>query len=77
LTNLAAFNVGNNLLTGAVPPAPSSLQLGDSSLCSNPLDTTPSADPAIDAAWDQATGLTPWWSAFKSQCDILFRDSFE
>jgi hypothetical protein len=54
LTNLEAFRVGLNQLTGSVPAAPSLLEPGQSGLCPNQLTVT------VDAAWDAATGLTPW-----------------
>ena len=58
LTNLAGFYVNNNQLSGNVPavPAPTNaLVNGGSSLCPNYLNQT------ADAAWDTATGSTPWY----------------
>lgn len=56
LPALTSFYVSANLLTGAVPATPSSLIAGGSRLCPNYL-ATPSP---TDAAWDAATGTTPW-----------------
>ena len=58
LTNLAQFYAQNNQLSGNVPavPAPTNaLVNGGSSLCPNYLNHT------ADAAWDTATGSTPWY----------------
>jgi hypothetical protein len=56
LTNLTSFNVQNNQLTGGVPdvPSPSALLPRSSNLCPNRLT------PSTNAAWDTATGSTPW-----------------
>ena len=56
LSALYAFSVGNNQLSGPLPPAPSGLEAYHSSLCPNALT------PAPDAAWDAATGVSPWYS---------------
>lgn len=56
LTALSNFYVDNNQLTGTPPAAPASLMVAR--LCPNLL-STPSAS---DAAWDTATGQTPWSS---------------
>ena len=59
LTNLAQFYAQNNQLSGNVPavPAPTNaLVNGGSSLCPNYLNQT------ADAAWDTATGSTPWYA---------------
>jgi len=59
LDNLAYFRVNNNQLSGDVPavPAPTNaLVNGGSSLCPNYLNHT------ADAAWDTATGSTPWYA---------------
>lgn len=53
-SNLLQLVARNNQLTGAVPVPPATLTAGNSSLCPNNL--TPSAS----AAWDTATGSTPW-----------------
>ena len=58
LDNLAYFRVNNNQLSGNVPavPAPTNaLVNGGSRLCPNYLNQT------ADAAWDTATGATPWY----------------
>ncbi len=54
LTNLEGFRVGINQLTGSIPAAPLLLEPGESSLCPNPLTVS------VNAAWDTATGSTPW-----------------
>ena len=56
LTNLQRFYVNNNQLTGTPPAAPATLLADNSALCPNYL-STPSP---TDAAWDTATGSTPW-----------------
>ena len=58
LTALSIFEANGNQLTGAPPAAPVHLSAGWSVLCSNGL--VPSPDAAINAAWDAATGITPW-----------------
>lgn len=60
--NLQIFQVGFNQLTGAPPAAPASLLPGESNLCFNNL----SKPYPASAAWDTATGSTPWSRA----CDI-------
>ena len=77
LVSLRAFRVGHNRLSGSVPAFP-----GDtggppsSSLCPNPLDTTPGPN---DAGWDVQTGHTPWWATpyAGNLCDDLFTDAFD
>jgi hypothetical protein len=66
--------VGYNKLTGALPTAPTAL-LG-ASLCPNALNTT--AQPAIDPAWNAATGITPWWAIpfATNRCDEIFFNDF-
>ena len=58
LTSLSIFQVYNNQLSGDVPPVPSpnALLPGLASLCPNALNHT------LDAAWDAATGQTPWYA---------------
>ena len=59
LDNLVRFRVNNNQLSGDVPavPAPTNALLASgSSLCPNYLNQT------ADAAWDTATGSTPWYA---------------
>jgi len=58
-----------------VPAAPESLLFA--SLCPNPLDTTP--QESIDAAWNAATGFTPWpANPFpNNNCDDLFAGAFD
>ena len=75
-TNLTTIYVNNNHLSGALPAAPSTLAPNNSGLCPNLFDTTPSAN---DAAWNIATGATPWWATPSSTnfCDEIFPDSFE
>lgn len=60
LTNLQNFKVLYNLLSGPIPAVPSptnALTADGSSVCPNKLV------PSADAAWDAATGSTPWYSA--------------
>ncbi|MEP7351927.1 MAG: hypothetical protein ABI824_01715 [Acidobacteriota bacterium] len=54
LPNLNSIFLSNNQLTGPVPPAPPGLYPNFSALCPNHLT------PSVDAAWDKATGSTPW-----------------
>jgi hypothetical protein len=72
-TQIHQFMVGGNKLTGLVPAASPVPIVGRSNLCPNSLDLTPSAN---DEGWNTATNLHPWWGAFHSRCDILFRDGF-
>lgn len=69
------FYVGANRLTGSVPVAPANLH--SAFLCPNSLDITP--QPAIDPAWNAATGTTPWWNSIypSYRCDDVFIDDFE
>ena len=75
-SGLVRIDVGNNLLSGSVPPAPASLWANMSRLCANPLDLTPGAN---DAGWNAATGHTPWWAdpATGATCDDLMGAGFE
>jgi Leucine-rich repeat (LRR) protein len=76
LTNLEAIALGGNSLTGPITAAPDNLTPGASSLCPNPLQTTPSGN---DAKWNAATGLTHWYGTPfpDNECDDIFDDSFE
>ncbi len=76
LTNLLAIAVGGNSLTGPVQVAPDNLTPGASSLCPNPLQTSPSSN---DAAWNAATGLTHWYGTpfANNKCDDIFNNQFE
>ena len=58
LTSLRNLVVSYNQLTGNVPaaPSPSALVAGGSYLCPNGLNHTE------DAAWDVATGVSPWYT---------------
>lgn len=73
LTSLQAIAVSRNQLTGKIPTAPSSLV--GAIVCPNTLDTTPSSN---DAAWNAATGNTPWWANPypTNACDDFFTDAF-
>jgi Leucine-rich repeat (LRR) protein len=73
LSSLSLFNVGANKLTGSVPDAPSGLAGGESGLCPNSLIMSGGA------AWDAATGYSPWWATPDStnQCDDMFTDGFD
>jgi hypothetical protein len=53
-TTMFRLQVDANQLTGAIPAAVASLGAGFSSLCPNFLTVS------VDAAWDTATGITPW-----------------
>jgi hypothetical protein len=58
--NLQELSVANNRLSGPLPaPAP---RMAQATLCPNALDH-PSADAAIDAAWNRLTKTQPWWGA--------------
>ena len=74
LPSLINLFVHGNRLTGAVPAAPASLT--SAILCPNSF--TISAQPAIDPAWNVATGKTPWWADpyTDNECDDLFTDTF-
>jgi hypothetical protein len=74
LKSLLEIGVYGNQLTGRVPPAPSSLTPGRTFLCPNPLDLTATAN---DAAWNTATGNTPWWGPAGEGCDSIFKDGYE
>lgn len=56
LTGLQQVLVTNNQLSGALPsvPSPNNLTAGNSQLCPNAFTVS------ADAAWDAATGVTPW-----------------
>ena len=59
LSSLFLLFLRDNQLNGpmALPPSPSALSPGLTSLCSNQLQST--GNPAADQAWDIAAGLTP------------------
>jgi len=75
MTGINRFLAGANQLTGPVStPSPVPIPgISNNNLCPNPLDLTPNVN---DAGWNTATNLHPWWGAFHSQCDILFRNGF-
>lgn len=77
LGSLDSIHLEWNHFTGLIPSAPPNLAPGSSALCPNPLDITP--QPAIDPAWETATGWSAWWetSVPGSQCDLLFIDAFQ
>ncbi|MEP6938609.1 MAG: hypothetical protein ABI846_02510 [Rudaea sp.] len=56
LTNLTEIDVSGNGLSGALPAAPASLRPSGSALCNNALASTP------NGAWDDATGIYPWYA---------------
>jgi Leucine-rich repeat (LRR) protein len=75
---LETFNVANNLLEGPPPPVvPSGLRPinsvnGDiTALCPNNLDHVESA------AWDAATGVTPWYRDCTGSVDVIYSDGFD
>lgn len=78
LSSLLAFRVGHNRLTGPVPAFPQNDVTGPpvSTLCPNPLDTTPGPN---DAGWDTQSGYTPWWAApyANNLCDDIFTSVFD
>lgn len=51
------LRVENNQLTGPLPAPPAALVADASALCPNQLT------PSTSAAWDKATGSTPWYAA--------------
>ena len=69
LTNLQAFAIDANQFSGEIPvvPEPDNLLEGQSLLCPNQVNLTPSTD------WDHATSATPWYTA----CDLIFADGFK
>lgn len=68
LPQLQYFVIHDNHISGRVPRAPATLTRFSAALCPNLLDTRPSVDLSIDAQWNNATGLTPWWSGVGSPC---------
>lgn len=78
--SLSDVQLGDNRLTGAVPAAPVALYTPRafvaSSLCPNPLTTTPTAN---DAGWNLATGFSAWWQNpyAGNRCDDLFSAGFD
>jgi hypothetical protein len=66
---LTVFRVGGNQLDGTLPTAPAGLHAGASSLCVNYL---PGSSYIDDAAWDAATGITPWYAP----CNAIFASGF-
>jgi hypothetical protein len=68
LPQLQYFVIDHNRLNGRVPKAPPTLTRFSAALCPNLLDTRPSTDPAIDAGWNNATGLAAWSSGPESPC---------
>ncbi|HVJ61393.1 MAG TPA: hypothetical protein VM555_01615 [Tahibacter sp.] len=58
-----------NRFTGAMPTAPPNLSTFTSDLCPNFFT------PAPSAAWDAATGDTPWYSDCNT--DVIFFDGFQ
>ena len=67
--NLRYVKVDGNRLTGTAPAAPPNLGGYLSDLCPNRLAPTPSA------AWDAATGDTPWYR--NCDTDTIFVDGFD
>ncbi len=68
LTNLMEFYVGFNHLTGALPAAPGAIFFAG--LCPNDF---PESSYVDNAAWDTATGVTPWYTP----CNLIFWNGFE
>jgi Leucine-rich repeat (LRR) protein len=75
LTSTEYFDVSANQLTGVVPAAPPNLQ--GAGLCPNRL--TIADQPAVDPAWNAATGDMPWWASPSPSnlCDELLFSNFE
>lgn len=73
LTRLNVLAVEDNQLSGNIPdvPDPNALEDGLSSLCPNALTPTP------NAAWDAATGRTPWYQDCGAAPDPIFDNGFE
>jgi len=77
LTQLHFFQIGGNRLSGAAPdpPLPNNLAPGGSRLCTglgsgaNLFAATPSA------AWDTATGTTPWF--LDCDTETIFADGYD
>lgn len=55
LSQLQVVKIDHNNLSGFLPPPPSSMTASASTLCPNSLDRVASA------AWDNATGISPWY----------------
>lgn len=73
LVDLVEFQVNSNMLRGNVPdvPDPDNLIDGASYLCPNHLNPIP------DAAWDAATGVSPWYQSCTPLPDEIFGDGFD
>lgn len=73
LTNLTHLYINGNQLSGDAPDAqsPNGLIPSGSSLCPNALNPIPSA------AWDFATGQTPWYLDCFELPDLIFIDGFD
>jgi hypothetical protein len=73
LTSLRYFNISNNQLSGDMPdvPEPDGLMPGQSNLCPNALNHTPSS------AWDAATSISPWYINCNVTVDVVFVDGFD
>ncbi len=60
LVNLQYFWIGGNQISGQhLPEPPPSLLSGGSILCPNALEIH--ADDPYNMAWNDATGVSPWW----------------
>jgi hypothetical protein len=70
---LKRLRINDNLLVGVMPtpPNPAALEAGSSQLCANHLDPIP------DAAWDSATGQTPWYQDCTPIPDAIFGSGFD
>jgi hypothetical protein len=77
LTQLQFFQIGGNHLGGAVPdpPFPNNLAPGGSRLCAGVGPDANLFAPTPSAAWDTATGNTPWFR----DCDTetIFADGYD
>jgi Leucine-rich repeat (LRR) protein len=68
---LEIFLVDTNMLSGSIPAAPSRLGAGASRLCPNAFT------PIANAAWDMATGETPWYQNCAPLPDPVFHSGFD
>ena len=73
LTNLVQLNVMGNRLSGDMPdvPDPNALVNGVSRLCPNAFN------PIDNAAWDAATGATPWHQLCEPLPDPVYVNGFD
>jgi len=73
-THLSELFLQFNGFTGTLPNPPATLTPDRSYLCPNPLRLSPTTH---DAAWNSATGQTPWWGPAGGGCDEIQTAGFE